>query len=106
MGRLKKDITPEEKAERQRLYSKKYYWKNKERIDERVRENYRRIKKQKNMNNNLLTEIKHPKTDVEEIKLVKHGIETGLITEGKLRLALDKGWITKDEYELALTKLK
>ncbi len=58
------------------------------------------------MKDNLLTEIKHPKTDTEEIKLVKHGIETGVIPEGKLRNALDMGFITLEEYNLALTKLK
>ena len=41
MGRLKKETPPEVLAERQRGYSKTYYWKNKERIDARVRENYR-----------------------------------------------------------------
>lgn len=41
MGRLKKNTSPEILAEKQRLYSKRYYWKNKEKIDERVRTNYR-----------------------------------------------------------------
>ena len=48
MGRLKKETPQEILAERQRAYSKKYYWKNKERIDARVRENYRRAKRESN----------------------------------------------------------
>jgi hypothetical protein len=42
MGRLKKFKTEEELKKARREYSKKYYWKNKDKIDERVRENYRR----------------------------------------------------------------
>jgi len=44
MGRLKKQTSPEQLAAKQREYSRTYYWKNKERIDERVRNNYRRRK--------------------------------------------------------------
>ena len=39
MGRLKKFKTEEELKIARREYSKKYYWKNKEKVDERVREN-------------------------------------------------------------------
>lgn len=42
MGRLKKFKTEEELKQARREYSKKYYWKNKEKVDERIRENYRR----------------------------------------------------------------
>lgn len=49
MGRLKKYNTDQELQLARREYSKKYYWKNKEKIDERVRENYRRTKRKKNI---------------------------------------------------------
>lgn len=45
MGRNKKYTTIEEKKEAQKKWSKEYYWKNKEKIDERIRENYRNTKK-------------------------------------------------------------
>jgi hypothetical protein len=45
MGRNKKYATFEEKKEAQKKWSKEYYWKNKEKIDERIRENYRNTKK-------------------------------------------------------------
>lgn len=45
MGRLKQDIPADLLAERARIGSKKYYWKNKERIDKVQREKYQ-IKKQ------------------------------------------------------------
>jgi hypothetical protein len=54
MGRLKRtiDLTDEEKSklkERRRESSKKYYWKNKERIDKACRERYQnKIKSQQN----------------------------------------------------------
>jgi len=44
MGRLKKEISKEVLAERQRLYSKKYYWKNKSRLDAKSKENYQKRK--------------------------------------------------------------
>lgn len=47
MGRLKKFQTEGELAEARRGYSKKYYWKNKEKVDERVRKNNQRIKREK-----------------------------------------------------------
>ena len=39
---LKKYLTKEEKAQSQRLYSKKYYWKNKEKEDEKAKQRYYR----------------------------------------------------------------
>lgn len=47
MGRIKISHTKEELAAKRREYSKKYYWANKEKVDERVRENYRRKNKSK-----------------------------------------------------------
>jgi len=44
MGRLKKYITPESKLESKRLKAKEYYWKNKEKCDEKSKERYRRKK--------------------------------------------------------------
>jgi hypothetical protein len=52
MGRLKKDIPKEILAERQRLYSKKYYWKNKSRIDERVKASYQKRKNREGLQDN------------------------------------------------------
>lgn len=40
MGRLKKYETKDELILKQREYSKKYYWKNKEKCDEKAREKY------------------------------------------------------------------
>lgn len=40
MGRIKKYKTEEELKIARREYSKKYYWKNKEKVDERVRKKY------------------------------------------------------------------
>jgi hypothetical protein len=50
MGRLKRqlELTPEETLkliERRRESSKKYYWKNKERIDQRQKEKYYELRK-------------------------------------------------------------
>jgi hypothetical protein len=42
MGRLKKYKTKEEKIDANRLKSKRYYWRNKEKIDEIARKRYRR----------------------------------------------------------------
>ena len=42
MGRLKKYYTDEERKLKQREYSKKYYWKNKKRIDEKAKQRYRK----------------------------------------------------------------
>ena len=44
MGRLKKYQTEEEKLKAKRLRAKEYYWNNKERLDERARERYRKSK--------------------------------------------------------------
>jgi hypothetical protein len=40
MGRIKKHQTKEELILKQREYSKKYYWKNKEKIDEKLKQKY------------------------------------------------------------------
>jgi alpha-D-ribose 1-methylphosphonate 5-triphosphate diphosphatase PhnM len=59
MGRLKRtaELTDEEKAkliERRRESSKKYYWKNKERIDKVCRERYQnKIKSQNELRKDL-----------------------------------------------------
>ena len=42
MGRLKKFKTEEELKQARREYSKKYYWKNKEKVDEKNKERYYR----------------------------------------------------------------
>ena len=42
MGRIKKYQTEEERILKQREYSKKYYWINKEKIDEKAKEKYHR----------------------------------------------------------------
>ncbi len=42
MGRIKKYQTEDERILKQREYSKKYYWNNKEKIDEKAKENYHR----------------------------------------------------------------
>lgn len=48
MGRIKKHKTLEEKAEMHRLASKKYYWNNKLKCDEKQRErNHRNIQNNK-----------------------------------------------------------
>lgn len=49
MGRLRKHKTEEEVRLARREYSKKYYWKNKERVDERVKNNYRKKKNSGNL---------------------------------------------------------
>lgn len=45
MGRLKKYKTQEEKAEMHRLASQKYYWNNKELVDEKQRKRNQQRKK-------------------------------------------------------------
>jgi len=40
MGRIKKYFTEEERIQNQREYSKTYYWKNKKRIDEKLKRKY------------------------------------------------------------------
>jgi hypothetical protein len=40
MGRIKKYQTEEERIQKQKEYSKKYYWLNKEKIDEKLRRKY------------------------------------------------------------------
>ena len=45
MGRLKKYQTEEQRIQKQLEYSKTYYWKNKEKIDEKLREKYRNREK-------------------------------------------------------------
>ncbi|HMS90598.1 MAG TPA: hypothetical protein PKC87_00035 [Candidatus Absconditabacterales bacterium] len=47
MGRLKKYLSQEEKIEAQKEWSRSYYWKNKEQIDEKAREKYRQGKQKK-----------------------------------------------------------
>jgi hypothetical protein len=42
MGRLKKYKTEEERRDAQRKWSREYYWRNKERIDEQAKKRYRR----------------------------------------------------------------
>jgi hypothetical protein len=44
MGRNKKYNTLEEKKEAQKKWSKLYYWKNKEKQDEKARERYKKRK--------------------------------------------------------------
>lgn len=44
MGRIKKYQTKEELILKQREYSKKYYWKNKEKIDEKLKRKYHESK--------------------------------------------------------------
>lgn len=51
MGRLKKYKTEEELKMARREYSKKYYWKNKERIDGRVKKKYYERKNLRNIQN-------------------------------------------------------
>jgi hypothetical protein len=40
MGRIKKYQTETERILKQREYSKKYYWSNKEKIDEKLKQKY------------------------------------------------------------------
>ena len=40
MGRIKKYQTEDERILKQREYSKKYYWSNKEKIDEKLKQKY------------------------------------------------------------------
>ena len=47
MGRFKKYFTDEEKCEAQKRYSKKYYWKNKEKMDTYMRKRYHERKQEK-----------------------------------------------------------
>jgi hypothetical protein len=49
MGRIKKYLTKEEREEANRRYVKKYYWKNKKRIDKAIKEKYRSKKNGKNL---------------------------------------------------------
>ena len=42
MGRIKKYQTEDERILKQREYSKKYYWSNKEKIDEKLKQKYHR----------------------------------------------------------------
>lgn len=42
MGRLKKHITKEQIKKANQIKAKRYYWKNKEKIDAREREKYRK----------------------------------------------------------------
>ena len=44
MGRIKKYQTEEERILKQREYSKKYYWLNKEKIDEKLKRKYHESK--------------------------------------------------------------
>ena len=44
MGRIKKYQTEEERILAQREYSKKYYWANKQAIDEKLKRKYRESK--------------------------------------------------------------
>ena len=44
MGRLKKVMTEEKRKANRRQYSKTYYWKNKSKVDERVKTYYRKKK--------------------------------------------------------------
>ncbi len=44
MGRIKKYQTKEERILKQREYSKTYYWKNKEKIDEKLKRKYHESK--------------------------------------------------------------
>lgn len=45
MGRIKKYQTKEERILAQREYSKKYYWANKQAIDEKLKQKYHERKK-------------------------------------------------------------
>ena len=40
MGRIKKYQTEDERILKQQEYSKKYYWSNKEKIDEKLKQKY------------------------------------------------------------------
>ena len=40
MGRIKKYQTEDERILKQREYSKEYYWSNKEKIDEKLKQKY------------------------------------------------------------------
>jgi hypothetical protein len=44
MGRIKKYLTEEEKITAKKQQAYKYYWKNKEKQDEKARERYRKNK--------------------------------------------------------------
>ena len=44
MGRIKKYQTEDERILKQREYSKKYYWSNKEKIDEKLNQKYQNTK--------------------------------------------------------------
>jgi hypothetical protein len=44
MGRIKKYQTEDERILKQREYSKTYYWKNKEKIDEKLKRKYHESK--------------------------------------------------------------
>ena len=50
MGRIKKYKTEEDYILAQREYSKKYYWSNKEKIDEKLKRKYHESK-EKNIRN-------------------------------------------------------
>lgn len=45
MGRIKKYQTEDERILKQREYSKKHYWSNKEKIDEKLKQKYHEQKK-------------------------------------------------------------
>lgn len=50
MGRIKKYQTEDERILKQREYSKKYYWSNKEKIDEKLKRKYQEQKRKNNRN--------------------------------------------------------
>lgn len=41
MGRIKKYNTVEEQQDAQRKWAREYYWRNKEKLDEKAKETYR-----------------------------------------------------------------
>ena len=53
----------------------------------------------------MLTEIKNLQSDPELIAQLKESISNGAVSEDQLRAGLDRGWITLQEYNSALTKL-
>lgn len=69
MGRIKKYQTEDERILKQREYSKKYYWRNKEKIDEKLKQKYH----EKKQNNNFIVYI-HIRPDINEPFYVGKGI--------------------------------
>jgi hypothetical protein len=56
MGRKKKYLTDEQREEAQRRWSLEYYYRNKEKINEKVMENYYELRKNIQSNNSVCQE--------------------------------------------------